>query len=92
MKRELTYIRNLGHYAFRPDQTALILGVDWVTPLGNGSAILREPRACFHVVYPDGVEDWTPVANSDYELSGLENKNAPTTKAEAYDLRDDIPF
>lgn len=58
MKTEPCYYVGTHHYSFRPGKPALILGVVSVTPDGE------EPRPCFHVRYPDGVEDYSPISAS----------------------------
>ena len=46
-----------GHpFSFRPGETALVVGVEMVDPNGEGDA-----RPCFHLIWPDGAEDWSPV-------------------------------
>ena len=49
------YFIGLHPYGFRTGQPALILGV-----------VVINGRPCFHLRYPDGVEDDTPIENEDF--------------------------
>lgn len=61
------YIRNHHRHGFRRDQWAKILGVVWVRP-----PVPAEARACFHVAFVDGIEDYFSVQDPDaeYEFYG----------------------
>lgn len=64
-KVEPCFIIGAHPFSFRAGQIAEILGVAMVTPRGS------EPRACFHIRFHDGIEDYTPVSDSlHYKLLG----------------------
>ena len=47
----------LHRYAFRSGEPAKLLGVKICTPEGS------DPRACYHLRWPDGKEDYSPIAD-----------------------------
>ena len=59
MKTEKTYYVGTHRYSFRSGKPAEILGVVF------GETESGEQRACYHVRYDDGVEDYSPLCDSD---------------------------
>ena len=52
MIQDAYYVAKPGG-AFRPGEPAKIIDLVWVSPSGN------DPRLCVHVIYEDGVEDYS---------------------------------
>ena len=58
------YYVGLHRYCFQGNTPAEILGIVMVTPDGDAA------RPCFHLKYPDGQEDFTPLVNEDHSGQG----------------------
>lgn len=71
MNNEKLYLTNTHPDSFRPGQSAEILGTEWVRIRKTNMRPLElADRLCFRVRYPDGVEDFVAIKNSDnYKLS-----------------------
>ena len=64
MNSEKCFYTGTHPYSFRSGQPAEVVGVNMVDPAGKG-----DWRPCFHVRFPDGVEDFCPVLETQhYEL------------------------
>ena len=64
-KVEKAYYVGLHRYHFQAGTPAEILGVAIVTPNGNS-----RPRPCYHLRYPDGLEDYAPLSDEDFVGKG----------------------
>ena len=58
MESERAYYVGTHRHSFRPGKPAEIIGVVFVNPPDD------TPRACFHVRYEDGAEDWNPICDT----------------------------
>lgn len=65
-------IRSTHWAAFQPGQTARILGVVLVVPREGD-----EERACFHVEYPNGRQDWVPIFNEPADAYSIVPPDGP---------------
>ncbi len=64
---EKAYYTGTHRHSFRTGQPAEILGVVWTGPEN------RPARACFHIRYPDGAEDFCAISDtSNYTLQGAD--------------------
>ena len=62
MKKEEVYLVNVTDSGYRHGTPARIVGVKMCTPEG------LKKRLCYHLKWSDGVEDFKPVGEVDYEL------------------------
>lgn len=70
MKIELAHLTGKHPNAFRVGEQSIIIGVKIITPFD------KTARACFEILYKDGVVDYIPIEevyNGSY-LIGIQNK------------------
>ncbi len=61
------YYVGTHRHSFRPGEPAAILGIVWYTPREKE----RPARACFHLRYADGKEDFSPMGDTaNYTIQG----------------------
>jgi len=72
MKIQSAYYTGTHPYSFRSGESGVILGIKIVSPAGATSTSPNRPsRPCFHVCYPDGVEDYSPISETEhYQITG----------------------
>lgn len=59
MERKEVFVINENNGHFRYNQKAKIIGVEIVAP-----SLEHKPRVCYHLKWPDGLEDWVPLTGS----------------------------
>lgn len=63
MNQQKAFLVGTHRNSFRFGEYSEIIGVVFITPEGH------KPRACYHVRFNDGVEDFTPISDSgNYEI------------------------
>lgn len=62
MKREKVYLIDRGNNGFRIGEPSEIIGIEMCTPDG------LDPRLCYHLKWPDLIEDWKPINEEGYQI------------------------
>lgn len=72
MNTKPAYYTGTHRYSFRSGEPGLIVSVVMVRPDGE------DWRPCFHVWYPDGVDDYCPISDTqNYKITGTPNEHQP---------------
>lgn len=65
MVRKKVYLIDLSIYGFRKGEPCEIIGVEMITPDN------LQPRLCYHLRFPDMVEDFKPIHDGNYKFYTL---------------------
>jgi hypothetical protein len=60
---EDAYLVGIHRYSYRSGEPAKIIGVVMYTPGSSGDSDDYIERPCYHIIFPDGVEEYTPVSD-----------------------------
>ncbi len=60
---EDAYIVGIHRYTYRAGEPAKIIGAVMYTPGSTGDSDDYVARPCYHIIFPDGVEEYAPVSD-----------------------------
>ena len=61
---EDAYLVGIHRYSYRAGEPAKIIGVTMYTPFQTvHKDEISIPRPCYHIIFPDGIEEYIPVSD-----------------------------